>query len=199
MPCAGGRPGHRHVGSHRWAVPQSPGAVRRAARHRRWVCDGCGHRSSLHRAQAGHVHGSAPAPSSGRPFSLVVPSPDSKGERTIHFLKISDRTGPAIQGTDLGRELQHLQTRLRGADGWIVLAQRLAVFERFNEAHPHSSLKMRSPQEFRQQQAAQVHQEPTTNQALYCDRTEPRIHRQHQARPGGVLRSQGLHSNAAEG
>ena len=50
-----------------------------------------------------------------------------------------------------------------------VLAQLSAAFEHFNEVHPHSSLKMRSPREFRRQQAAQVRQEPATNQALYCE------------------------------
>jgi len=33
----------------------------------------------------------------------------------------------------------------------------------FNEVHPHSSLKMRSPREFRRQQAA------VADQALYCE------------------------------
>ena len=50
-----------------------------------------------------------------------------------------------------------------------VLAQLSAAFEHFNEVHPHSSLKMRSPREFRRQRAAQVRQEPAMDQALYCD------------------------------
>ena len=50
-----------------------------------------------------------------------------------------------------------------------VLAQLSAAFEHFNEVHPHSSLKMRSPREFRRQRAEQVRQEPSTNQAVYCD------------------------------
>ena len=37
-----------------------------------------------------------------------------------------------------------------------VLAQLSAAFEHFNEVHPHSSLKMRSPREFRRQRAEQV-------------------------------------------
>jgi transposase InsO family protein len=43
-----------------------------------------------------------------------------------------------------------------------VLLQLPAAFEHFNEVHPHSSLKMRSPREFRRQQAAGV------GQALHC-------------------------------
>ena len=39
-------------------------------------------------------------------------------------------------------------------DARTVLAQLPAAFEHFNEVHPHSSLKMRSPREFRRQQAA---------------------------------------------
>lgn len=35
-----------------------------------------------------------------------------------------------------------------------VLAQLPAAFKHFNEVHPHSSLKMQSPREFRRQQAA---------------------------------------------
>ena len=54
-------------------------------------------------------------------------------------------------------------------DAKTVLAQLSAAFEHFNEVHPHSSLKMRSPREFRRQQAAQVRQEPSTDQALYCE------------------------------
>lgn len=54
-------------------------------------------------------------------------------------------------------------------DARTVLAQLPAAFEHFNEVHPHSSLKMRSPREFRRQQAAQGRQEPSTDQALYCE------------------------------
>ena len=48
-------------------------------------------------------------------------------------------------------------------DARTVLAQLPAAFEHFNEVHPHSSLKMRSPREFRRQQAA------GTDRALYCE------------------------------
>lgn len=44
-----------------------------------------------------------------------------------------------------------------------VLAQLPAAFEHFNEVHPHSSLKMRSPREFRRQQAV------VDDQALHCE------------------------------
>ena len=50
-----------------------------------------------------------------------------------------------------------------------VLAQLSSAFEHFNEVHPHSSLKMRSPRAFRRQRAEQVRQEPSTDQAVYCD------------------------------
>jgi transposase InsO family protein len=48
-------------------------------------------------------------------------------------------------------------------DARTVLAQLPAAFEHFNEVHPHSSLKMRSPREFRRQQAT------AADQALYCE------------------------------
>ncbi|NMM78320.1 hypothetical protein B2J88_35365 [Rhodococcus sp. SRB_17] len=54
-------------------------------------------------------------------------------------------------------------------DARTVLAQLPAAFEHFNEMYPHSSLKMRSPREFRRQQAARAPQEPAMDQALYCD------------------------------
>lgn len=44
-----------------------------------------------------------------------------------------------------------------------VLAQLPAAFEHFNEVHPHSSLKMRSPRAFRRQQAV------VDDQALHCE------------------------------
>ena len=46
--------------------------------------------------------------------------------------------------------------RLDLRDVKTVLAQLSAAFEHFNEVHPHSSLKMRSPREFRRQRAEQV-------------------------------------------
>jgi transposase InsO family protein len=48
-------------------------------------------------------------------------------------------------------------------DARTVLEQLPAAFEHFNEVHPHSSLKMRSPREFRRQQAA------LADQALYSE------------------------------
>jgi transposase InsO family protein len=53
--------------------------------------------------------------------------------------------------------------RMDPSDMQMVLAQLPAAFEHFNEVHPHSSLKMRSPREFRRQQAAGA------EQALYCE------------------------------
>ena len=50
-----------------------------------------------------------------------------------------------------------------------VLEQLPAAFEHFNEVHPHSSLKMRSPREFRRHQAAQVRSESMTDLALNCE------------------------------
>jgi hypothetical protein len=50
-----------------------------------------------------------------------------------------------------------------------VLAQLQAVFEHLNEAHPHSSLKMRLPREFRRQQAVEVRWETSMADTLYCD------------------------------
>ena len=53
-----------------------------------------------------------------------------------------------------GRELrQHVQARLRqrawtSATRHTVMAQLPAAFEHFNEVHPHSTLKMKSPREF---------------------------------------------------
>lgn len=48
-------------------------------------------------------------------------------------------------------------------DAQTVLAQLPAAFKHFNEVHPHSSLEMRSPREFRRQQAARA------DQLLYCE------------------------------
>ena len=56
---------------------------------------------------------------------------------------------------------------LRNAD--TVLAQLTAATKHFNEVHPHLSLKMRSPREFRRHQAAQVLSEPITDLALFCE------------------------------
>jgi transposase InsO family protein len=55
------------------------------------------------------------------------------------------------------------------SDAATVLAQLPAAFEHFNEVHPHSSLKMRSPREFRRHQAAKARQLPVKSVALHCE------------------------------
>ena len=48
-------------------------------------------------------------------------------------------------------------SRMDLADARTVMAQLPAAFEHFNNVHPHSSLKMRSPREFRQHQQRVPH------------------------------------------
>jgi putative transposase len=57
-------------------------------------------------------------------------------------------------------------SRMDLSDAPTVLAQLPAAFEHFNEVHPHSSLKMRSPREFRRLQRAP---EDMTHRALHCE------------------------------
>lgn len=59
-------------------------------------------------------------------------------------------------------------SRMDLANAKTVMAQMATAFEHFNEVHPHSALKMKSPREFRQHRAAQqrlAHIE----QALHCE------------------------------
>lgn len=56
-------------------------------------------------------------------------------------------------------------SRMDLSDAPTVLAQLPAAFEHFNEVHPHSSLKMKSPREFRQLRAA----DRVRRQALHCE------------------------------
>lgn len=60
-------------------------------------------------------------------------------------------------------------SRMDLTDAQIVMAQLPAAFEHFNEVHPHSSLKMRSPREFRRLQAAQPRQVRQDEPAQTCD------------------------------
>ena len=53
--------------------------------------------------------------------------------------------------------------RMELRDARMALAQLPAAFEHFNEVHQHSALKMRSPREFRRQQAV------GSDRALYCE------------------------------
>lgn len=55
--------------------------------------------------------------------------------------------------------------RMNLRDARTVLAQLPEVFEHFNEVHPHSSLSMRSPREFRRQQAGGADQRFVANRA----------------------------------
>jgi putative transposase len=60
-------------------------------------------------------------------------------------------------------------SRMDLTDAPTVMAQLPAAFEHFNEVHPHSSLKMRSPREFRRHQTAQARQLRQDGPALHCD------------------------------
>ena len=60
-------------------------------------------------------------------------------------------------------------SRMDLTDAPTVMAQLPAAFEHFNEVHPHSSLKMRSPREFRRLQAAHARQVSEHEPALNCD------------------------------
>ncbi|MDQ0015371.1 transposase InsO family protein [Variovorax boronicumulans] len=54
------------------------------------------------------------------------------------------------------------------ADARTVMAQMAAAFEHFNEVHPHSALKMKSPREFRHHRAVQQRL-AQTEQTLHCE------------------------------
>lgn len=60
-------------------------------------------------------------------------------------------------------------SRMDLSDAPTVMAQLAAAFEHFNEVHPHSSLKMKSPREFRRLQAAQARHVRVEEPALNCD------------------------------
>jgi putative transposase len=60
-------------------------------------------------------------------------------------------------------------SRMDLRDAPTVMAQLPAAFEHFNEVHPHSSLKMRSPREFRRHRAAQARQARQLEPAPNCD------------------------------
>ena len=61
------------------------------------------------------------------------------------------------------------ESRMDLSDARTVLAQLAAAFEHFNEVHPHSSLKMRSPREFRRQRAEQMRRAQLEQPALHCE------------------------------
>ena len=52
------------------------------------------------------------------------------------------------------------------SDARTVLAQLPAAFVHFNEVHPHSSLKMKSPREFRRQWVEQLRRAQPEQPAL---------------------------------
>ena len=54
-----------------------------------------------------------------------------------------------------GQTVTDYLARMDLGDAQSVLAQLPAAFKHFNEVHPHSGLKMRSPREFRRLQAAE--------------------------------------------
>lgn len=58
--------------------------------------------------------------------------------------------------------------RMDFSNASTVLAQLPAAFEHFNEIHPHSSLKMKSPREFRRQRVEQLRRSQLEQPALHC-------------------------------
>ena len=60
-------------------------------------------------------------------------------------------------------------SRMDLSDARTVIAQLPAAFEHFNEVHPHSSLKMSSPREFRRHRREQQRQAHGESQALHCE------------------------------
>ena len=61
------------------------------------------------------------------------------------------------------------ESRMDLTDAPTVLTQLAAAFEHFNEVHPHSSLKMRSPREFRRQRIEQMRRAQLEPPALHCE------------------------------
>jgi len=61
-------------------------------------------------------------------------------------------------------------SRMDLSDAPTVMRQLPAAFEHFNEMHPHSSLKMKSPRQFRQWQAKQCQNQPAPS-ASTCVQT----------------------------
>jgi transposase InsO family protein len=61
------------------------------------------------------------------------------------------------------------ESRMDLTDAPTVLGQLAAAFEHFNDVHPHSSLKMRSPREFRRQRAEQMRHAQLGSPALHCE------------------------------
>ena len=59
-------------------------------------------------------------------------------------------------------------SRMDLSDARTVLAQLPAAFEHFNEVHPHSSLKMRSPREFRRHRVEHSRHAQLEQPALHC-------------------------------
>ena len=59
-------------------------------------------------------------------------------------------------------------SRMDLSNARTVLAQLHAAFEHFNEIHPHSSLKMKSPREFRRQRVEQLRRAQPEQPALHC-------------------------------
>jgi putative transposase len=59
-------------------------------------------------------------------------------------------------------------SRMDLSDACAVMRQLPAAFEHFNERHPHSSLKMKSPRQFRQDQAAKQCQNQPAPSASTC-------------------------------
>jgi putative transposase len=60
-------------------------------------------------------------------------------------------------------------SRMDLVDAATVLSQLSPAFEHFNEIHSHSSLRMKSPREFRRHRASQQEQLGRVDETLHCE------------------------------
>jgi transposase InsO family protein len=85
------------------------------------------------------------------------------------------RARPCCPGTnssaDIAAETRALARSLglRPINTPVCSPQSNGIAEHFNEAHPHPSLKMRSPREFRRHPAAQARRSTVQEAALHCE------------------------------
>ena len=118
---------------------------------------------------AGHTAG-VPLPTTAAPTSRTRPgaSPGRWASRrsTRRCAARRATAWPRASSTPSGATTSAAWT---SRDAPTVLAQLPAAFEHFNEVHPHSSLKMRSPREFRRQRVEQLRHAQLEQPALHCE------------------------------
>jgi len=141
-PCWSARPGRRNCCRARWPAALVGSRLTAQSVPSRWPWQVCW---CLRLPDKAGRHRPA-APGRAQPVRARL------RRHSAHSIQSSGSTTSTSQGSTAATKAT--RAAMLSPSPWPTSLSLQAAFEHFNEVHPHSSLKMRSPREFRRQQVA---------------------------------------------